>query len=461
MLKSKEHVEQRRFSYHSFRRSDASSPSNREPFLPPVPADLSGRTHSPLPNYINPAQDNVAEVVPEKRAAGFFDESTSSRDGTLSLLNADAAGASVGKLFAALQGFLREQVAPIRLASHFAVLVVATIVLLVSRMNLPELDILRTLPADGLLAERAAADANLINPNPIEQVGAALQVAVRPFTVTNAGKSAAASSDIQSAEADSPAQVASARVDRIQVYEVRSGDNLQIISARYGLRPETIQWANPEVESNPDLLRIGDELIIPPVDGVLHVVRPGDTLSSLAAKYKAEISDIVAHPMNKLESADTPISRGKQLIIPHGAKPYVPRQVAMYRGPVPATAARGSGHFDWPVSGHITQRFWHGHRAIDIGAWTGAPIVAADSGYVIKASRGWNGGYGTMVMIDHGNGFVSLYAHMDTTYVRQGESVAKGQKLGTVGNTGRSTGPHLHFEIRQQGAARNPIYHLP
>ncbi|MDE0311971.1 MAG: M23 family metallopeptidase, partial [Caldilineaceae bacterium] len=111
--------------------------------------------------------------------------------------------------------------------------------------------------------------------------------------------------------------------------------------------------------------------------------------------------------------------------------------------------------------GHITQQFWHGHRAIDVGARAGAPIVAADSGYVIKASHGWNGGYGRMVMIDHGNGFVSLYAHMNTVYVRQGENVAKGEQLGTVGNTGRSTGPHLHFEIRQNGAARNPFYFLP
>ena len=388
----------------------------------------------------------MAEVVLDRKTTGFL----------------DAAGASIEQLFASIQGFLREQVVPIRLASHFAVVVVATFVVLVSRMDLPDWDFpLHTLPADGLLAESAAADTDLISGNPIARVGEALQVAVRPFTAKKVKEPAAASASIRSVEAEPAAQAAPAKVDIIQRYQVRSGDNLQKIAARYGLRPETIQWANPALESNPDLLRIGDELIIPPVDGVLHVVRPGDTLSSLAAKFKAEISDIVAHPMNVLESVDTPIGRGKQLIIPHGTKPYVARQVAIYQGPVPATAARGSGHFAWPVSGHITQQFWGGHRAIDVGAWTGAPIVAADSGYVVKASHGWNGGYGRMVMIDHGNGFVSLYAHMNTIYVRQGENIAKGEQLGTVGNTGRSTGPHLHFEVRQQGTARNPFYYLP
>ncbi len=248
---------------------------------------------------------------------------------------------------------------------------------------------------------------------------------------------------------------------RIQFYKVLPADNLQKIAARYDLRPETILWANPKLESNPDLLWPGQKLIIPPVDGVMHVVRPGDTLSSLAVKYKVSVDEIVEFPLNKLESANSPINRGIQLIIPNGTKPYVARQVAMYRGPVPANAVRGSGNFAWPVSGHITQQFWRSHRAIDVGARAGAPIVAADSGYVIKASHGWNGGYGRMVMIDHGNGFVSLYAHMNTVYVRQGENVAKGEQLGTVGNTGRSTGPHLHFEIRLDGVARNPFYFLP
>ena len=446
MLKSKEHVEQRRFSYHSSNRSDTEPTAIREPLLPPSPSGLSGHLQRPTPNQVNSATDNLGEVVLEKRTTGFI----------------DAAGAAIGQLFAAVQSFLREQVAPIRLASHLAVLIVGTMVVVVSRMDLPAVDFpLHTLPADGLLAENAAAEADLISGNPIARVGEALQVAIRPFTAQRIDEPAIASSDIQGANAEPVAPAAPAKVDIIRIYEVRSGDNLQKIAAQYGLRPETIQWANEELESNPDLLRVGQRLIIPPVDGVLHAVRPGDTLLSIATKYKAEVSDIVAFPLNKLKSVETPITRGQELIIPHGTKPYVPRQVAIYGGPIPASASRGTGIWGWPVAGRITQRFWHGHRAIDVGARTGAPIVAADSGYVVKASHGWNGGYGRMVMIDHGNGTVTRYAHMNTIYVRQGENVARGQQLGTVGNTGRSTGPHLHFELLVNGVARNPLYYLP
>ena len=445
MLKSKEHVEQRQFSYHTFRRSNSSSASDQEVYQSPVSSSFSEFSPSPSPNKISQSSDSAAETALEDGTAGL----------------ADAAGGALGNLSSSIQSFLREQVAPIRLASHLAVLMVAAIVILVRRVDPPDWNFpLHTLPADVPLVESAAADTQLAQRNPIVEVGNALQRAVLPFT-RNTGEPAVASAGTKAEEGEPVAVTGPSRIFSIQIYKVLPADNLQTIAARYDLRPETILWANPKLESNPDLLWPGQQLIIPPVDGVMHVVRPGDTLSSLAVKYKVSVEEIVEFPLNNLDSANSPINSGRQLIIPNGTKPYVARQVAMYRGPVPADAVRGSGNFAWPVSGHITQRFWNGHRAIDVGARAGAPIVAADSGYVIKASHGWNGGYGRMVMIDHGNGFVSLYAHMHTVYVRQGENVAKGERLGTVGNTGRSTGPHLHFEIRQNGAARNPFYFLP
>lgn len=445
MLKSKEHVEKRRFSYHTFRRTSSSSTSAREVQQTSFSSSNSEFSPSPQQNQIHQSSESIAEAALEEGAAGF----------------ADAAGGALESFSSGLQSFLREQVAPVRLASHLAVLVVAAIVILVRRVDPPDWNFpLHTLPADVPLVQSAAADTQLARRNPIVEVSDALQRAVLPFT-RKSEEPAVASPSQQGAEGEPVAVTAPSRILSIQVYKVFPADNLQKIAARYDLRPETILWANPKLESNPDLLWPGQELIIPPVDGVMHVVRPGDTLSTLALKYKVSVEEIVDFPLNNLKSADSPINRGRQLIIPNGTKPYVARQVAMYRGPVPANAVRGSGNFAWPVSGHITQQFWHGHRAIDVGARAGAPIVAADSGYVIKASHGWNGGYGRMVMIDHGNGFVSLYAHMNTVYVRQGENVAKGEQLGTVGNTGRSTGPHLHFEIRQNGAARNPFYFLP
>ena len=219
-------------------------------------------------------------------------------------------------------------------------------------------------------------------------------------------------------------------------------------------------WANKALELNPDLLRVKDQLVILPINGVYHQVQKGDTLAAIAKKYKVETSSIVAYSWNKLESADQALQTGTFLIVPGGVKPFVPRTVSIYSGPVPANAQKGTGSFGWPVSGTITQKYWTGHRAIDIGSWIGAPVVVADSGYIIWA--GWdNTGYGNLIIVDHGNGYRSYYAHLSKMFVRVGDSVAKGQRIGAVGSTGNSTGPHLHFEIRYHDVNRNPLGFLP
>jgi len=243
------------------------------------------------------------------------------------------------------------------------------------------------------------------------------------------------------------------------VYTVQAGDTLLDIAERFGISGETIMWANGRMEENPDLLAIGQELILLPVSGVYHTVQENDTLVSIAARYKVEISAIIEYDGNDLEEPYD-LEIGQKLIVPGGEKPYVPRRVFAYSGPVPEDATKGSGAFGWPVSGRITQKFWNGHRAIDIGAPQGMPIYAADSGYVAVA--GWSDiGYGRMVIIDHGNNFQTLYAHMQVFYVEAGQSVGKGQKIGVVGSTGNSTGPHLHFEIILKGVRRNPLIYLP
>ena len=329
MLKSKEHVEQRQFSYHTFRRSNNSPSSDREANHSSVSSNLSELGPNPSQSQIHQSSDSAAEAALEEGSPGL----------------ADAAGGALGNLSSSIQGFLREQVAPIRLASHLAVLVVAAIVILVRRVDPPDWNFpLHTLPADVPLVESAAADTQLARRNPIAEVGNALQRAVLPFT-RNSEEPAVASPVKQGAEGEPVAVTASSRILSIQIYKVLPADNLQKIAALYDLRPETILWANPKLESNPDLLWPGQELIIPPVNGVMHVVRPGDTLSSLAVKYKVSVDEIVEFPLNNLKSADSPINRGRQLIIPNGTKPYVARQVAMYRGPVPANAVRGIRKF--------------------------------------------------------------------------------------------------------------------
>ena len=246
---------------------------------------------------------------------------------------------------------------------------------------------------------------------------------------------------------------------KVITYTIEAGDTLLGIAEKFGLEADTIMWASGRVEDHPDLLRVGQVLTILPVDGVYHTVQEGDTLESIAKKYKVDVEAITQCEYNGLEEPYE-LTPAQKLIVPGGKKPYVPRVVHAYTGEVPASAAKGSGIFGWPVSGQITQKFWARHKAIDIGAPTGRPVVAADSGYV--AEVGWsNVGYGKYIVIDHGNGFQTLYAHLSAILVEVGQSVGKGARIGSVGSTGKSTGSHLHFEIRYKGVQRNPFGYLP
>lgn len=248
--------------------------------------------------------------------------------------------------------------------------------------------------------------------------------------------------------------------EEISTYVVESGDTIFGIAAKLGLQPETLLWANTDLESNPDWLWVGQELTVLPVDGVYHQVGGGDTLGSIAASYKVDSAAIINSPLNELDPETPVIEAGQWLVVPGGTKPFVPRTVTAYSNPVSADATAGTGAFGWPASGTITQGYWTGHQALDIAAWVGAPVTAADSGQVIYAS--WDDtGYGKTIVIDHGNGFQTLYAHLNAYYVAPGTNVAKGEQIGEMGNTGNSTGPHLHLEIRQGTVQRNPIGFLP
>jgi len=255
-------------------------------------------------------------------------------------------------------------------------------------------------------------------------------------------------------------------------YTVQSGDTVSDIADEYEVSADSILWANPKLEDNPDMLSVGQVINIPPVSGVLYTVANGDTLSSIAAKFKGKkpadtiIKDTANLEFNQalhdLKSPGYALTIGQFLMVPGGTKPYIPRYVNAYSGPIPATAARGTGNFGWPVSGRITQKFWSHHPGIDIGAPKGTPVYAADSGYVVTA--GWDQervSYGFMILINHGNGYITRYAHLSAFNVEVGDSVKKGQIIGRVGSTGNSTGPHLHFEIIKNGERRNPFGFLP
>ncbi len=248
-------------------------------------------------------------------------------------------------------------------------------------------------------------------------------------------------------------------VEEIRTYQVQPGDTVYGIALKFDLAPETILWANRSLEDNPDFLQLGQELIILPVDGVYHQVDDGDTIAGLATTYKVEPETIINYHLNVLDPENPVIIPDQWLIVPAGVKPYTPKYVSAITANAPEDALSGTGTFHWPTTGTISQDFWSGHRALDIAAWEGAPIYAADAGYVVAAQ--WDDtGYGLTVTVDHGNSFKTLYAHTNKIFIAVGDEVSQGQQIGEVGSTGNSTGPHLHFEIISNGVKRNPWGYL-
>lgn len=261
-------------------------------------------------------------------------------------------------------------------------------------------------------------------------------------------------------------------------YTVGQGDSLFAIARNFNLKPETVLWANyDQLQDAPDALSPGMELNIPAVDGVYYTWQEGDTLDVVAQKFKAQVEDILSWPGNDVDLTNPQFTAGQQLMVPGGQRAYqnwVVPQIARGSagvntssyGPGACTGsyegAYGSGGFIWPSANHYLSGndFWSGHLAIDIAGATGDGVWAADAGVVVFA--GWaNGGYGYMVMVDHGNGYQTLYAHLSSVSARCGQSVAAGSYIGAIGSTGNSTGSHLHFEIRIYGQFINPWHVLP
>ena len=264
----------------------------------------------------------------------------------------------------------------------------------------------------------------------------------------------------------------------VRDYTVDTGDSVFEIAHKFNIKPETVLWANyDQLNDNPDLISLGMSLKIPPVDGVYYQWKEGDTIESVAAKFDARPQDILNWSGNNLDLTNPKIEPGTWILVPGGHRefrqwiiPVIPRgRAGVSRAVYGAGAceggyegAYGSGAFIWPAGNHYLSGndYWSGHLGIDIAAGNGAPVYAADNGVVVFA--GWaNGGYGNMVMIDHGNGYQTLYGHLSSVNVGCGRSVNQGSIVGYAGSTGNSTGAHLHFEVRYQGGFVNPWYVLP
>jgi hypothetical protein len=260
-----------------------------------------------------------------------------------------------------------------------------------------------------------------------------------------------------------------------QSYIVQAGDSVFGIAQKFKLKPETVLWANYRLlNDNPNMLSVDQDLTIPAANGVLVEVKKGDTLESIADKYMASPEDIIGWPDNHIDIADPQLEAGATIMVPNGQREMrtwvVPTIWRANSGANKSIATgcdtsgvnvMGTGGFVWPADNHYLSGndFWSGHLGIDIAAGTGAAVYAADSGVVVYAA-GIGGGYGLMVMIDHGNGFHTLYAHNSAILVRCGQGVSRGQLIAYAGSTGNSTGPHLHFEIRYNGMFVNPHDYL-
>lgn len=237
--------------------------------------------------------------------------------------------------------------------------------------------------------------------------------------------------------------------ENIQVYEVKDGDTLSSIAKIYNVSNNTIAWANNIKNGKP---KVGEILIILPISGVKHTVKNGDTVKSIANKYKADANDI--YDFNNIKNSDK-LTVGDYIIIPDGKinldAPIVKKISAKRK----VYASVGIGYYARPIIGGVKSQGLHGHNGIDIAAPNGTTLLAAASGNVVVARNdGYNGGYGKMVIINHPNGTQTVYGHMDQVYVSSGQNVKQGEVIGLSGNTGKSTGPHLHFEVR---GAENPF----
>lgn len=244
-------------------------------------------------------------------------------------------------------------------------------------------------------------------------------------------------------------------------YEVESGDTLSSIASKFNISADTIRWAN---DLKKDAIKPGQILKILPESGVAYTVKSGDSLESIAKKFSAEQQPILNYPFNDIPD-DLSLKVGQLLIIPDGVPPEVktppkpkPQPLYLAQGPSsPAFAAPGGGQFIWPAGGSMTQYFSWYHPGIDIANRSAPGIAASDGGVVVVAGWPDGNGYGNRVVIDHGNGYRSLYAHLSNIYVSAGQTVSRGQLIGQMGSTGRSTGTHLHLEIHYKGVPLNPL----
>ncbi len=351
----------------------------------------------------------------------------------------------------------------LRLTTHALMFLVLGGTIWMGQLNLQMLDSLA-----------AKAQVQLPTPTPVP----ADLTATPPETVTALGAtSPALAADLGLTRLADPYTLIPTR-GRLNVitYTVQKGDTLFGIADNFSLKPETVLWGNYfTLKDDPHLLIPGQVLNILPLDGTYEYMAEGSKLEDIAKVRGVEVQDIVDWPGNNLDPNAPRLSPGSWLVIPGGHRelqswqlPNIDRTTTASRtnnfGQCPGgyTGIIGDGVFTWPTDNHTLSGYDYTsiHHGLDFRAGLGAAIYAVDSGVVVYA--GWNDfGYGNLVVIDHGNGWSSVYGHLSQWNVDCGQSVFRGNLIGRSGNTGRSSGAHLHFELRFNGGYVNPWNVLP
>ncbi len=287
---------------------------------------------------------------------------------------------------------------------------------------------------------------------------ALLQAATAPSNVPSGGGDIAIVDDT-SLLAENSGVAVNAKdhsTDQISIYVVRKGDTLGTIAKMFNVTTNTIIWSN-DIAGN--RVSPGDRLVILPISGVRHTVKKGDTLQSIAKKYKGDLQEIAE--FNDL-IASASLTVGDMIIIPdgevlsgHETTSKVATAASVKKVQQYLSAPKYDGYYLRPIIGGIKSQGIHGHNGVDLASVFGASIFAsADGEVIVSKSGGYNGGYGSYIVLKHGNGTQTLYAHLSGVQVSVGDSVSQGQVIGNMGSTGKSTGTHLHFEVR---GARNPF----
>ena len=244
--------------------------------------------------------------------------------------------------------------------------------------------------------------------------------------------------------------------DSIITYIVKSGDNISKIAHKFDLKVSTLLWSNDLTIK--ETLRVGQKLRVPQADGIFYKVQKRDTLGEIAKAHSVGLDKILAY--NKLKTSSK-LKVGQEVFLPAAQRMFIPQK--------PPTAGRPGSRYARvesigfrlrrPTKGILTQGFRRGHYALDISNKLNAPIYASADGVVTKSAHGWNYGYGKYIIVDHGNGVETLYAHNNVLKVSTGDQIKAGELIALMGNTGNVWGPtgiHLHFEVRIRGRKVNP-----